>query len=126
MSPCTPTDVMEKQLAFIGRASLLSSAGTGKTAFKFPFWHFCGDTLVKIIKVNPDKNATHELSIMETMWSLESSRALKKNKKKNRKVLGSKVEMEYQKEERDNQSHRERDNSLLTNAMLLSVAEQWV
>lgn len=83
MSPCTPTDVMEKQLAFIGRASLLSSAGTGKTAFKFPFWHFCGDTLVKIIKVNPDKNATHELSITETMWSLESSRALKKKTKKN-------------------------------------------
>ena len=40
--------------------------------------------------------------------------------------MGSKVEMEYQKEERDNQSHRERDNSLFTNAMLLSVAEQWV
>lgn len=55
MSPCAPADVMEKQLAFIARASLLSSVGTAEAAFKFPFWHFCGDTLVKIIKVSPDK-----------------------------------------------------------------------
>lgn len=34
-----------------GQPAVLS-AGTGEEAFKFPFGHFCGDTLVKIIKVN--------------------------------------------------------------------------
>ncbi len=46
-----PTHVTEKQLAFITRGSLLSR-GTGKETFKFPVWHFCGDTLVKLIKVS--------------------------------------------------------------------------
>lgn len=52
MSLRMPADVMEKQLAFNARGSPLSSTGSGEEAFKFPLWHFCGDTVVKIIKVN--------------------------------------------------------------------------
>lgn len=65
----TPTDVMEKQLALITRGS----TAPGEEAFKFPLWHFCGDTLVKIIKVKPQTNETDELSITATVRCRESS-----------------------------------------------------